>query len=522
MLRRALAALAALVALVGGLVLPSTAATAATRSTISITSRVYVPRAPKYLEVATSLPTAIPGEHVVLSGSVTASSGRVVVLQRYVRGAWREVDRRTVSGSSWRFSTVALQPARYPYRAVALRTRTAGSATSATRVVVVVRPTVSLVAASTVEVGRLVTFTGRAVPARAGRLAQLWELRGPRWVAVADTTQSSTGTFALRQLAPSSGQHTYRVVTQAASGRFDVRSAGHVTTTVRASAAGTRSAYLGDVTPAGQFYERYRVQSVVVGGHSYAKSVLTSAGRLTWQLGAGTRSISTALALQPLTAAPGAFPMTGPQLVEVRVGSALRLRRFMRVGQVVPLTLDVTAEHTLTVTSIDRGPLDNGAGAAVVLVTPVVSTAARGERGVDAGTALSELPVVARTGAVLTGQVLGSTDSTLYGGSLELDSSTLMPTRAGTVEYDLAGAYTHLTGVPLIALEGRAGVTTGRVRVYGDGTLLATLEAGAAGPAASVDVTGVRRLRVELVADPTPDSYGIFGWAVALADPRLS
>ena len=111
---------------------------------------------------------AIPGEQVVLSGPVTASSGRVVVLQRYAAGAWREVARRTVTGSSWRFSTLAQAPARYPYRAVALRTRTATSAVSATRVVVVVRPTVSFRTVTAVETGGLVTFTGTAVPARTG------------------------------------------------------------------------------------------------------------------------------------------------------------------------------------------------------------------------------------------------------------------------------------------------------------------------------------------------------------------
>jgi len=522
MVRRVLLALTAIAMLQVGLVLP--AATAATRSSITISSHVYLYRPPSATKGPTSRPTAMPGEEVVLSGSVTAS-GRVVVLQRLVAGSWREVARRLVTGVSWRFSTIAGVPARYAYRALALRTRTAGGVTSATRVVTVVKPTVAASVPTRVGAGRLVRFTGTASPARPGRTAQLWELRGPRWVAVADALQSSTGTFTFGQIAAPIGRHTYRVVTEDGDGRFDVRSPSRDVTTVRAATTGARSVYLADVTPIAVVYIAPRqVHTAPVDGRSYPKSISSVDRRLTWQLGDGMQSLSTGLVMQaPMTSDP-LLNRNGPRLVEVRVDAVLRLRRFLKPGQVLPLTLDLRGKHTLSLTSYDRGPLDNGFGGAVVLATPVVSTAARTERGVDTNTALSELHPTARTGPVAADLVLGFLSNNLFGGSLAVFSGPSPTTVVGTFDYDLAGTYTSLTGVPLITGEGSA-QTTGRVRLYGDGKLLSTFEGvlyrGVELGRATVDVTGVQRLRIELVADPTPDTW-IYSWGVGLADPRLS
>ena len=518
MVRRVLVTVTAIMVLLGGLVLPT--ATATTWSSISITSAVHPAKVMAFDQGPPSQPTAMPGDEVVLAGSVTRSSGRVVLLQRLVAGVWREVDRSPVTGSSWRFSTVDGAPARSSYRALALRTRTAGGATSATRAVTVVRPTLSVSTATTVETGRVATFTGTAAPARRGRPVQLWELRGPRWVVVADTTQSSVGTFTMRQLAASPGQHTYRAVTLAGNGRFDVRSRSRDLTTVRPSTPGARSVYLADVTPVAVNYTGPRqVQTVAVGGHLYVKSIKSLDHRLTWQLGDGFQSLATALVMQTPATSDPLLNRNGPRLVEVRVDAALRLRRFIKPGQVVPLSLDLRGKHTLDIASYDRGDGDADFGGALTLITPVVTTVPRTERGVDTSTALSELRPAARTGPVSTNRVLGHLTSTLYGGSFTVSSGPSPMTVVGTVDYDLGGSFTTLTGVPLIYGEAFAG-TTGRVHVYGDGVLLATLEGAFEERAAAVDVTGVHRLRVELVTDPTPDMW-IYPWGVGLADPRL-
>jgi uncharacterized membrane protein len=135
-------------------------------------------------------------------------------------------------------------------------------------------------------------------------------------------------------------------------------------------------------------------------------------------------------------------------------------------------------------------------------------------------TALSELHPTARTGPVVDNVVLGSLNTILFGGSLTVSSGPSPRTVVGTFDCNLAGAYTTLTGLPLIYGEA-SNQTTGRIRAYGDGALLATLEGTFAELASTVDVTGVKQLRVELVTDPTPEMW-IFPWGVGLADPRLN
>ena len=368
-------------ALALGLVLPtSPEAMALTRSTIRIDS----------VDGFVAARATAPGERVVFDGGVTRSTGRVVVLQRFSGGAWREVGRRAAR-NSWQIAVSAPAPGRYSYRAVALRTTSATSAVSATRVLTVVRPSIRHSSAPTVEVGRLLTITGVAVPARASRMVQLWELRGPRWVALADTSQSTSGTFALRIRAGTIGRHTYRVVTRAANNRFDVRSVTKVVTTVRASTSGVRATYLADVTPLGALVGQddqgslYGISRATIAGRAYVKSVRTASRRLSYELGAGASTFGTALSLAPVTRVTN---LPGPRLFEVRVDGVLRVRRFIAVGQAVPVTLDVRGKKVVSIASTSGDPIE---ASDVLLATPVVTSEVRPERGVDAGLPLSDV-----------------------------------------------------------------------------------------------------------------------------------
>ena len=521
MVKRALLVVTAFATLLaGGSSAPEAAAV--TRSSIRIAGvEAFAPTARVFDQGPRSYPTPRPHDMIVFSGSVTGSTGRTVVLQQLVAGSWREASRTVATGwtSSWRAESGAGRAGRHLYRAVALRTRTAGAATSPTFVLSVPRPTVSVSAAASVGTGRLVTFTGRAVPARRGRPVQLWELRGPRWVAVADTTQSATGTFTMRQLAAAIGRHTYRVVTFAHNRRFDVRSRSRDITTVAASTSGARSTYLADVTPLTVIDTATRlVRTVAVAGHPYAKSIKTLERQLTWQVGDGVQSLATALVMQTPETSNPTYNHNGPRLVEVRVDAVLRLRRFITPGQIVPLTLDLGGKHALTIATYASGDAA-GTGGALTLLTPVVTTVPRPERGVDTITWLTELRPVAHSGPATSIAVLGSLSATLYGGSLVMVSGPSPMTLVRTVDYDLGGSYTTLTGLPRVT--GADSSATGRIRVYQDSAPVATLECALADTPTAVDVTGVHRLRVELVADPATDT-AFFPRAVGLADPRLT
>lgn len=365
-------------ALAVGLVLPtSPAATALTRSTIRIDT----------VDGFVATRAMAPGERVVFDGGVTRSTGRVVVLQRFTGGAWREVGRHAAR-NSWQIAVSVPAVGRHSYRAVALRTASASSAVSATRVLTVVRPSISHTSARSVEVGRLLTVAGAAVPARAGRMVQLWELRGPRWVPLADTSQSTSGTFALRIRAGTIGRHTYRVVTLAPDHRFTVRSVTTVVTTVKASTSGVRASYLADVTPLGALIGQddqgplYAVSTATIAGRAYVKSVRTASHRFSYELGAGASTFGTALNLAPVTRVTN---LPGARLFEVRVDGVLRVRRFIAVGQVVPVTLDVRGKKVVTIAATPADPVE---ASDVLLATPVVTSEIRSERGVDTGTAL--------------------------------------------------------------------------------------------------------------------------------------
>ncbi len=494
-------------------------AAAQARTGLTIAAHVYVDG------LRTAVPTALPGEQVVLSGSITPAGRRVLVLQVEVAGTWREVDRRAASGG-WRFAVVAPAPGRYRYRVVAPRTTAAAAAVSPTRVVQVDRPAVTLGAPVSVGDGGLLVLTGAARQARPGHGVRLCERRGAQWVVIAATVQGAAGEFAVRVPVPGRGLHVYRALTTRPDGRYGVTSPDVAVRVVSRPASGHPATYLADTTPlisgppAMAGYPSYGVGPVKVAGRTYPRSIRTGFADVSFDLGAGAASLGTALTLLPFTS--NGFRSSGARLVEVRVDGRLRLRRFVQDGEVVPLTLDVRGARTLAIRSLDRGPLDVSLGSDLVLVTPVLSPTPTAELGVDAATALSELRPAAMEGQVATNALVDSTFRTLYGGSLQVVNAQAPGGVAGAVEYDLAGAFTRLTGVPAVTLQADGDATTGTVRVLGDGAVLATLPARASVRApAAVDVTGVRRLRIELLTSASPPGW-TRDWAVALADPRLT
>ena len=325
---------------------------------------------------------AEPGEVLGFSGGVTRSPGRVVILQRFSGRTWVTVG-RAAGASSWRVSTTAPAPGRYSYRAVALATDTATSAVSATRSVTVIRPAITHTSVAAVEAGRLLTLTGSASPARPARKVQLWELRGPRWVALAEGAQSTTGTFTLRIRAGTIGRHTYRVVTETANKGFTVRSVHRTVTTTPASTPGFRATRLADVTPlgaqVGQSFQGplYATGAFTIMGRLYPSSVRTVSTRFSYALGAAASTFGTALALAPDNRNT---TVAGPRVIEVRVDGVLRVRRLLvTVVQAVPVTLDVRGHSTVTISST----IVDGLGSDVLLATPVVTSEVRPERGVD-------------------------------------------------------------------------------------------------------------------------------------------
>jgi hypothetical protein len=380
---------------------------------------------------------------------------------------------------------------------------------------------ITVTAPATVPAGGLVTLTGVARPVRPGNAVQVWELRGPRWVAVSTTQQASTGRFSVRVPAGTAGRHTYRAVSATAPGRYDVRSRELVVTTLRSSKPW--STYLADVTPvASDLFQMdptpapLIVEPLRFGTTTYAKTLHTSYRRLSFALGGDARRVSTAIALLPFGRDGMLFQ--GSRMVEVRVDGVLRLRRSVLDGQTVPFSLDVRGARDLTVRS--EWNTERGAASDLVIVTPVLTSVAAPERGVDAGTALSELRPVASSGGVRT-KALVVNGKALLGGSVTLSGGSEAGL-SGAVEYELGGAHRLLTGVAVVGGE-TIPELTGSVRVIGDGVLLATVPATAAATTrVSVPVAGVQRLRLELVADAPPGDLGwIYSWYVGLADPRL-
>lgn len=489
--------------------------------------------------------TAIPGEAMTLQGYATpTTTARTVVVQQRVGSAWREAARTQVRVDTtfWSLRVSAGAPGRYDYRAVVLATPTAAAAVSPTRSVTVVAPSISASAVPAARAGALVTVSGRAYPGRPGSAVEVWRLSGDRWVPVARVPQSADGSYAVRLLAPAAGRHTYRAVTgEPLATRFAIRSRTRAVTTTPASTSAAASTYLADVTPYALRRPReyptgapaatpaYRVGTVVLGGRAWPRSVTTASKLVVYDLEGQVASLRTTLTVLPADQRSAAHG----RLVDVRVDGRLRLRRYLAPGDLLPLSLDLRGADELTITTADRSVSDTQYdGRDLVLVMPVLSTRSVPERGVDTSLPLSELTATLTQPPVDVDVIAGNDYTALYGGSLLVSEAVRAGAVgrrvSGAVEYDLGGGYRRLDGVALRADGG--GEVIAAVRIYGDGALLGSLATAEASssrsrpvPRLAVDVTGVRRLRIELEVDSGPTSVDYDRTLqVALVDPRLS
>jgi hypothetical protein len=163
-----------------------------------------------------------------------------------------------------------------------------------------------------------------------------------------------------------------------------------------------------------------------------------------------------------------------------------------------------------------------GNGSLLVLGTPVVTSAVLSERGTVRGTPLSNLRPTAVIGPIRLDRVEGDSSRELLGGSIRLDVAAVPPPGKiimGSVAYRLNGAYTRLVGVPSTFGENQGPAW---VRVHGDGRLLTDSWVPRwSFRRSAIDVTGIRLLRIELLARTDPTGGGL-GWRVVWADGRLT
>ncbi|HEX8497379.1 MAG TPA: hypothetical protein VF661_09310 [Actinomycetales bacterium] len=442
-------------------------------------------------------------------------------------------------------------------------TADAGPAWAAATAVAPATRAITVTAPSTVRSGDVVTMSGRATPVRPGFTVSLWELRGKGWEPVAETTQSPTGTFVLRARADSVGRHSYRAVTTALSRpRYDPRTKGPVrVVTTLPSRPGAAVTYLGLTDPVGgvvdafgDYYVPGRSGSATtgpstVGGtatlgrRAYPRSLRTTSRSITWSVGGDATTFSATLGL--VAVRRGSTLFTGTRVVEVVVDGITRVRRTMEAGEVLPVVIDLRGHRYVTVSAESRGWLPQPVAADLVVGTPMVSDTVRPERGVVVGQPLTNLyaemddaPAAAPAEGsgpqpLVDGWVepatVGSSSlrgrrfrHALFGGSLVavpmVDDPP--PGVVAQMRYPLNGRWTRLTGRPAYWPAGlsRTGLS-GRVELYGDGRLLASLAAAVADVPAlrSVDVTGVQTLDVRFVSD-----HSVGRDLLALADPRLT
>ena len=407
---------------------------------------------------------------------------------------------------------------------------------AAPRLMAVVQPRITMRAPATVEAGRLLTVTGAARPARPGSPVQLWELRGTRWVAIAEAGQRRDGAFTIRMRAGALGRHTYRVATPdpAGSNAFRLRSAAAVVRTLRPSTRGVRSTRLSATTPlganvgqripgSGPWYETGTFAiggTPLVPGRRYPDSVRLTSLDFSYELGANAATFASAVSL---AAVPGGHGYAGPRLVEIRVDGAVRVRRYLRGGQAFPVSIDVRGKRVVRIISTGEGSICCvGNGSLLVLGTPVVTSAVLSERGTVRGTPLSNLRPTAVIGPIRLDRVEGDSSRELLGGSIRLDVAAVPPPGKiimGSVTYRLNGAYTRLVGVPSTFGESQGPAW---VRVHGDGRLLTDSWVPRwSFRRSAIDVTGIRLLRIELLARTDPTGGGL-GWRVVWADGRLT
>jgi hypothetical protein len=392
------------------------------------------------------------------------------------------------------------------------------------------QPSITMRAPTSVEAGQLLTVTGVARPVRLAAPVQLWELRGSSWVPIAESGQAKNGSFAVRMRAGRLGRHVYRVATEDSRYRFSIRSAVAVVTTVRPSSSGVRSTRLAATTPLGAYVGQrrdgepapygigtYRISGTpTVRGRAYPDSVRTISADFSYELGAHAATFGAAVSLAPIQ------PYVGPRLVEIRVDDVVRVRRFVRDGQAFPVRIDVRGKRVVRIITESSGSLIEGPGSYVLLGTPVVTSRVLSERGVLTSTVLSNLRATAVSGPVRLNQVEGAIGRELLGGSINL-AGPQRGSATGSVSYDLRGKYRRLVGVPAIFGETHT-ILRGRVRLYGDGRLLADLPAPLWSYRRSqVDVTGVQRLRIDLSASLSDATqWWNYSWFVVWGDGRLT
>jgi hypothetical protein len=387
-------------------------------------------------------------------------------------------------------------------------------------------PSITMRVPARVEAGRVLTVSGVARPARASARVQLWELRNRQWVAIAESAQAKDGTFTVRMRAGHLGRHTYRVATQDSEGTFSVWSPGAGVTTVRQSTPGVRSTRLAATTPLGGGVGQsndgplYVTGTFSINGRRYPNSVRTVSGHFSYELGAAAATFGAAIALAPVRR--GHHVHRGPRLVEIRVDDVVRVRQFLRDGQAFPVRLDVRGKRVVHIKSTYYGShIVFDPGSDVLLGTPVVTSQVWSERGAMTETALSNLRPVAVEGAVKFDHVVGSNQQELLGGTMWIQGPS-RGTTTGSVTYAVNGRYRRLVAVPGIFGE-TVPTLTGRVRLTGDGRLLADLPALIRSYRRStVNVTGVRRLRIDLVATHDSEVGTVYAWDFVLGDPRLS
>ena len=115
--------------------------------------------------------------------------GRVTVGRTHRAGRWFAMRRGLVAAAV----AVAIMLGAVPASAQPAMTSAVTSIAAAT-----IEPAITMRAPATVEAGRLLTVVGRARPPQLGAPVQLWELRGRRWVPIAQSAQAKDGTFTLR------------------------------------------------------------------------------------------------------------------------------------------------------------------------------------------------------------------------------------------------------------------------------------------------------------------------------------
>jgi hypothetical protein len=161
---------------------------------------------------------SIAGETLALTGRLSTSAARPVVLQNYTGGSWRKVTAKK-STSTGRFSFSVTAPASSrKYRVVATRTSRYGAMTSATRTVTIVAQAGSTSMPSTAIRGTSFVATFTFSPPRTTRYVDVQERVGDTWETFDTYRMESDGTNRLRYGFDGIGTFTLRARARAWNG----------------------------------------------------------------------------------------------------------------------------------------------------------------------------------------------------------------------------------------------------------------------------------------------------------------